>query len=65
MGGTARRMRDFANFIMKELGYKLSSGSELEDLTARGHRYSMYKVGCVLCVSVSTNFYISHQNNFE
>lgn len=51
MGGTARRMRDFANFIMKELGYKLSSGSELEDLTARGHRYSMYKVGCVLCVS--------------
>jgi uridine phosphorylase len=51
MGGTAKRMETLANYIMKEIGYKLPTGSTLQDLTSSSLRFAMYKVGPVLCVS--------------
>ncbi|XP_017470386.1 PREDICTED: uridine phosphorylase 1 isoform X2 [Rhagoletis zephyria] len=51
MGGTPKRMENFAHFIMSEIGYKLPAGTKLEDISAYSYRYSMYKVGPVLCVS--------------
>lgn len=53
MGGTAFRMENFANFIMKEIDFKLQTGQTLLDITKNAHRYSMYKVGPVLSISVS------------
>jgi len=51
MGGTPKRMENFAHFIMNEIGYKLPAGTQLQDISAYSYRYSMYKVGPVLCVS--------------
>lgn len=51
IGGTSSRMEDFARYIMKELDYKLPTGTALQDLTSAGHRFCMYKVGPVLSVS--------------
>ena len=51
IGGTSSRMEDFAHYIMKELDYKLPTGTALQDLTSAGHRFCMYKVGPVLSVS--------------
>lgn len=51
MGGTPKRMENFAHFIMDEIGYKLPAGTQLQDISAYSYRYSMYKVGPVLCVS--------------
>ncbi|XP_044743995.1 uridine phosphorylase 1 isoform X2 [Chrysoperla carnea] len=51
MGGTPKRMEQFAKYIMKEIGYKLPSGTQLMDITEFSYRYSMYKVGPVLAVS--------------
>ncbi|XP_031633001.1 uridine phosphorylase 1-like isoform X1 [Contarinia nasturtii] len=51
MGGTPKRMETFAHFIMGEIGYKLPTGTQLSDISAFSYRYSMYKVGPVLCVS--------------
>lgn len=45
-------MKAFAYYVAKEIN--AADGGELEDLTALGQRYSMYKVGPVLSVSVST-----------
>lgn len=56
MGGTPKRMEQFAKYIMKEIGYKLPAGTQLMDITEFSYRYSMYKVGPVLAVSVSKNF---------
>jgi len=60
MGGTVDRMKNFAEYLRKEL--QLPDDGELQDLTGRGHRYStytvgcsVYKFGCVLCVNVSTD----------
>lgn len=44
MGGTPRRMEDFAHFIMDEIGYKLPPGTQLQDISQFSYRYSMYKV---------------------
>ncbi|XP_070073375.1 uridine phosphorylase 1 [Drosophila takahashii] len=49
MGGTASRMRDLALYMRKVL--EVSDSSDPVDLCERGHRYAMYKVGPVLCVS--------------
>jgi len=52
MGGTpsrTSRMQDLAIYIRKILG--VSDTSEPVDLAAAGHRYAVYKVGPVLCVS--------------
>lgn len=51
MGGTPKRMENFAHFIMGEIGYKLPAGTQLQDISAFSHRYAMYKVGPVLSVS--------------
>jgi uridine phosphorylase len=51
MGGTPARMKEFAYFIMKEIGYSLPAGTTLLDISKRGQRYSMFKVGPVLSVS--------------
>jgi len=51
MGGTPHRMKSFAEYMLKELGIKLETGTCLEDISARSHRYAMYKVGPVLSIS--------------
>ena len=53
MGGTPKRMEQFAYFIMKEIGHKLPAGTTLLDISQYSYRYSMYKVGPVLSISVS------------
>ena len=51
MGGSPKRMENFAHFIMKEIGYKLPAGAQLHDISAHSYRYSLYKVGPILSVS--------------
>ncbi|XP_002137161.2 uridine phosphorylase 1-like [Drosophila pseudoobscura] len=51
MGGTAERMERFAYKIMKELSLKLNPATTLRNMAEPGHRYALYKVGPVLCVS--------------
>lgn len=51
MGGTKKRMENFARHIMKEIGYIAPFGTELIDICQHTYRYSMYKVGPVLSVS--------------
>lgn len=57
MGGTPKRMENFANYIMKEIGHKLPAGTTLLDITKNSYRYSMYKVGPVLSISVSSSYH--------
>ncbi|XP_034947858.1 uridine phosphorylase 1-like [Chelonus insularis] len=51
MGGTPKRMENFAYFIMEEIGHKLPTGTTLSNITQYSYRYSMYKVGPVLSIS--------------
>ncbi|KAF7281620.1 hypothetical protein GWI33_004482 [Rhynchophorus ferrugineus] len=51
MGGTPKRMENFAHYIMEEIGYQLPTGTALMDISQYSYRYSMYKVGPVLSVS--------------
>ncbi|XP_043478753.1 uridine phosphorylase 1-like isoform X1 [Leptopilina heterotoma] len=51
MGGTPKRMEQFASFIMEEIGHKLPAGTTLLDISQYSYRYSMYKVGPVLSIS--------------
>ena len=44
MGGTPKRMENFAHFIMDEIGFKLPAGTQLQDISQFSYRYSMYKV---------------------
>ena len=53
MGGAPQRMKHFAKFIYSELGDKLPPGTKIQDMLEHSHRYSMYKVGPVLSISVS------------
>lgn len=53
MGGTPKRVEQFANYIMQEIGHKLPCGTTLLDISQFSYRYSMYKVGPVLSISVS------------
>jgi uridine phosphorylase len=39
MGGTPQRMENFAYFIMKEIGYKIPSGTALKNISKQSHRY--------------------------
>nr|CAI5824701.1 unnamed protein product [Callosobruchus analis] len=39
MGGTPKRMEDFAHYIMKEIGYKIPTGTQLMDISQ--YSYSM------------------------
>lgn len=61
MGGTPKRMEQFANYIMKEIGHKLPAGTTLLDISQYSYRYSMYKVGPVLSISVSR---LQHSTRF-
>ena len=40
MGGTPQRMKSFAEYMLKELGYILPTGTCLLDISERSHRYS-------------------------
>jgi len=51
MGGTPKRMEQFAYYIMEQIGHKLPAGTTLLDISQFSYRYSMYKVGPVLSVS--------------
>ncbi|XP_073980187.1 uridine phosphorylase 1 isoform X2 [Rhodnius prolixus] len=51
MGGTPKRMQEFAHYIMGEIGHKLPAGTMLQDISQYSYRYSMYKVGPVLSIS--------------
>ncbi|XP_026476382.1 uridine phosphorylase 2-like [Ctenocephalides felis] len=51
MGGTANRMETFAKYMLSVLDIQLPTGSALYDMIQSSHRYSMYKVGPVLCVN--------------
>lgn len=51
MGGTPKRMEKFAYYIMEEIGYKLPTGTTLQDISRFSYRYSMFKVGPVLSIS--------------
>jgi uridine phosphorylase len=53
LGGTPKRMEQFAYYIMEEIGHKLPAGTMLQDISQFSYRYSMYKVGPVLSISVS------------
>lgn len=51
IGGTPKRMEQFAYYIMDEIGHKLPTGTTLLDISRYSYRYSMYKVGPVLSIS--------------
>lgn len=51
MGGTPQRMENFAYYIMKEIGYKIPTGTALKNISKQSHRYSLFKSGPVLSVS--------------
>ncbi|XP_059583350.1 uridine phosphorylase 2 isoform X2 [Alligator mississippiensis] len=50
VGGSPNRMKAFAQFMHKELGFE-GDGKDVKDICAGTDRYSMYKVGPVLSVS--------------
>ncbi|CAG9838217.1 unnamed protein product [Diabrotica balteata] len=51
MGGSPKKMYMFAKYIMEEIGHKLPFGTKLLDISEKGDRYSMYKVGPVISVN--------------
>ncbi|RWS31249.1 uridine phosphorylase 2-like protein [Leptotrombidium deliense] len=51
VGGSAHRMKMFAEYLREQLAGYVSVGDDLNDITGAAHRYSMYKVGPVLSVS--------------
>jgi len=38
MGGTPQRMENFAYYIMKEIGYKIPTGTALKNISKQSHR---------------------------
>lgn len=65
MGGTVKRMHEFAKMVARELGLDGGEGdAPLVDLTAASNRYSMYKVGPVLSISVG-NLTLIGENIFS
>lgn len=52
MGGSAHRMKNLAQYLSQELNI----ATDLNDITGHAKRYSMFKVGPVLSVSVSALF---------
>ena len=56
MGGTPTRMLEFAQMLKNDLEPVLGHlGDGIEDLSIKGGRYSMFKVGPVLTVNVSNS----------
>lgn len=52
LGGTQTRMEKLAKFVAEELHLKIPPGMQLKDITGHTCRYSMFKVGPVLSVTV-------------
>lgn len=50
MGGTKKRMYEFAQLAAKELNIM---ESKLVDITEESHRFSMFKIGPILSISVN------------
>ena len=59
MGGSAGRMRSFAEVIAKEINHPVQTAEQLD--IHRTDRYAFYKIGPVLSVSVS---YLNFNSNF-
>lgn len=57
VGGSANRMRSFAQFIHQELELP-GNVEEIRDICEGTDRYSMYKVGPVLSISVRKLVYV-------
>lgn len=51
MGGTPKRMKEFADYIMEEINFILPTGTQLQDICMHSYRYSLYKIGPVLSAS--------------
>lgn len=51
MGGSPKRMHQFAMYIKDVIGYKLPPGLSFQNISEPSDRYSMYKVGPVLSVN--------------
>ncbi len=51
MGGSPKRMHQFALYIQKLIGYKLPAGQTFQNISEASDRYSMYKVGPVISVN--------------
>ena len=61
VGGTAKRMEAFAYYVGKELAVKLQTGVTLQDITQNANRYSMFKIGPVLSVTVGRSSKVASQ----
>lgn len=42
IGGTPKRMEEFAYYIMREIGHKIPTGTQLLDISQHSYRYSMW-----------------------
>lgn len=51
MGGSPKRMQQFALYIKDVIGYQLPPGLSFQNISEPSDRYSMYKVGPVLSVN--------------
>ena len=51
MGGSAKRMANFAEFIAKEIGHHTTELKQLD--MSKTDRFSFYKIGPVISVNVS------------
>lgn len=51
MGGSPKRMHQFALYIKDVIGHKLPAGLSFQNISEPSDRYSMYKVGPVLSVN--------------
>jgi len=51
MGGSPKRMHQFALYIKDVIGYKLPHGLTFQNISEPSDRYSMYKIGPVLSVN--------------
>ena len=53
MGGSSKRMMKFAHYMKNLLKIEVPTGTDLIDITEKSNRYSIYKIGPILSVSVS------------
>lgn len=51
MGGSPKRMYQFANYIKEVIGFDLPTGLSLQNISEQSDRYAMYKVGPVISVN--------------
>lgn len=56
VGGSANRMKAFAQFILQELKLPGNPG-DIKDICEGTDRYCMYKVGPVLSISVGISLF--------